>query len=306
MITKHLNSLLFFLILILGNPLVCLQPPQIPSEVMRYLKKNEVDTDLKKQLHDLFSQPDIYQGIARIYTDEHMRNSQTHVNALQKHGFSFFDPSKPHVFTHQNFPDHVFKMGTIGNSPWAEHTEETCINRIRMAEIIRETAKKLNFPITTPTKKAFLPSSIPTRTDVIPQVIVVTTKVNLSNAKKFTKEQFDQCGLLAKELHLDDLRLGYYVEPSLLDHAKSWIGLDISKPKLDIFSNTIGFGRGKDVVILDAEVRSGHPSLHYEKTYKDHANALYRSVGNKMPILTCVGAGFAVYSLYRHQTSKKN
>lgn len=124
---------LSFFAIIASNSFINAQKEAQPQYVMDYLKKHEVDDSLKKELNKLFS--NYWSYISNIFTGEDDWEARDH---LIDHGFSFAK-NKTNVFTHKNFPGHIFKIGK-GNNSCSD--ESFNLDRPRMAEIIRDFAKK--------------------------------------------------------------------------------------------------------------------------------------------------------------------
>jgi len=172
---------------------------EIPAHIIAYLKNHEVDIELRTALDALFSRPEVYRPLALIYTETNKHRAK---RLLAQEGF-IFSSRKTHVFQHISFPQYIFKIGKITGSK----REIKCANRIRMAEIIRETAAQLNYKITTPQKYCYFPNQ-----DLrypLPQIIILAEKIDLHEMdKRLTEKQKRECKIIQELTHIVDLALG--------------------------------------------------------------------------------------------------
>lgn len=222
--------------------------PEIPAEIMTYLKKHEVDASLKAQLDRLlFSDPRIGNAISAIYqswdSESHggrflkyencEENFASSVTLLQSKGFEFFYSRKrlkPCVFRHGNLPDFVLKMYFKSEKSADVHKiprATLAAGRIRMAERIREKAYDHKFNITTPEKKAYFPAvNCSGEKGLLPEVIIVSRYIDPTNAVPMTNSQKERLKQFA--------RLAPY-------------------PEYTIKENVLAFGPKASLVIIDTE-----------------------------------------------------
>jgi len=198
MIKKQAPCLLITILMLIFYNSFILGRQQIPDYVMAYLKKHEVDAELKKELDALLSQPEVYRALSQIYRETNISQAK---KQLKQAGF-IFTGIKTHIFKHKLFPHYIFKMGQCTG----KKTEIKCANRIRMAELIRETAAELNYAIIVPEKQCYFPpQDLP---DLLPQIIVVAEKIDLSGRdKELTPKQKEECKTIQQITKIVDLAL---------------------------------------------------------------------------------------------------
>lgn len=174
----------------------------VSTAAMQYLKQHEVNSSLRDELSLLFHQKEIasllFNTPFRQFCTPDVRKN------MLEHGFTF-PCEKNNIFSHNTFPDLIFKMVPIADNTSSSFTEMN-LNRVRMAEIIKIYATLKNWPISTPSKSVYFYYKEESFIH-ISHIIIICQKLDLTKNSKAPKSIVNQLLCLKKELIFDDLKL---------------------------------------------------------------------------------------------------